>query len=205
MAFDLSKYETVSQKIQRWHEKYPNGRLITHVDYKDFDKGMILICAMAYRDSSDQEPAGVDWAYGNVAFYPAPMKRFFVEDTSTSALGRVVSLVLGLPDRSSREDMMRVEQSTPKPDPWDESIPATKHIDGFTSLGEATDIVKEKLGGEIQPEAPTCKHGHRLWRESKPEAPKEWAGYFCPDKVKANQCDPIWMIRSASTGEWRLP
>jgi hypothetical protein len=36
-----------------------------------------------------------------------------------------------------------------------------------------------------------CKHGALVWRESKPGAPKEWKGWFCPSpKGTPDQCEP---------------
>jgi len=37
----------------------------------------------------------------------------------------------------------------------------------------------------------TCKHGAMTFRQSKPGAPKEWKGYFCPTpQGTADQCEP---------------
>lgn len=51
--------------------------------------------------------------------------------------------------------------------------------------------------GSFTPPAPVaipeghCKHGALVWRESKPGAPKEWKGWFCPSpKGTADQCEP---------------
>lgn len=51
--------------------------------------------------------------------------------------------------------------------------------------------------GSFTPPAPAviadghCKHGALVWRESKPGAPKEWKGWFCPSpKGTPDQCEP---------------
>ena len=37
----------------------------------------------------------------------------------------------------------------------------------------------------------SCKHGALVWRESKPGAPKQWKGFFCPSpKGTPDQCEP---------------
>jgi len=37
----------------------------------------------------------------------------------------------------------------------------------------------------------TCKHGAMTFRQSKPGAPKEWKGYFCPTpQGTTDQCEP---------------
>jgi len=39
----------------------------------------------------------------------------------------------------------------------------------------------------------SCKHGARVYRESKPGAPKAWKGYFCPSpKGTPDQCEPVF-------------
>ena len=40
----------------------------------------------------------------------------------------------------------------------------------------------------------TCKHGAMTFRQSKPGAPKEWKGYFCPTpQGTADQCEPKFL------------
>ena len=72
---------------------------------------------------------------------------------------------------------------------------------GIPSLGSSMDEIAKQLGGELVKEAPKCDHGHRIWRESKPGAPKVWAGYFCSEREKANQCQPFWYVVGTS-GKW---
>lgn len=50
-----------------------------------------------------------------------------------------------------------------------------------------------------QPQAPagvetkTCQHGTKVYRTSPPNAPKKWAGWFCPSpKGTPGQCPPEW-------------
>jgi hypothetical protein len=203
MAFDLKNYEDVQSRVKRWQEAYPMGRITTTIVEFNAEKGYVLVKAECYRDDVIELPAGVDYAFGNVAFYPTHMKRFFIEDTATSAVGRAISLVLPTEFKPTQQDMAKVERTAPKPvdttDYW-----AVEASDTET-IGTAVEQLQEQLGGEVLSESPLCGHGHMLRRESKADAPKEWAGYFCSEKTKAKQCPPIWMIRSATTGAWRLP
>lgn len=203
MAFDLKNYEDVQSRVKRWQEAYPMGRITTTIMEFNAEKGYVLVKAECYRDDVTELPAGVDYAFGNVAFYPTHMKRFFIEDTATSAVGRAISLVLPTEFKPTQQDMMKAAPAQPKPvdttDYW-----AVEASDTET-IGTAVEQLQEQLGGEVLSQSPLCAHGHMLRRESKADAPKEWAGYFCSEKTKAKQCDPIWMIRSATTGHWRLP
>lgn len=203
MAFDLKNYEDVQSRVKRWQEAYPMGRITTTIIEFSAEKGHVLVKAEVFRDDVTELPAGVDYAFGNVAFYPTHMKRFFIEDTATSAVGRAISLVLPTEFKPTQQDMMKVERPAPKPvdstDYW-----AVESAEAQT-LGTAVEQLQEQMGGEVLSESPLCAHGHMIRRDSKPDAAKEWAGYFCSEKAKANQCPPIWMIRSATTGQWRLP
>jgi hypothetical protein len=146
------------------------------------------------------------------------MKKWFVEDTVTSAIGRCVGLVLGSDKRPTVQNMQQVERIDSKIvqdsavayDYWN-----TKHGDvpsfktreeaeeaGIPTLGVAIDTIKETLGGVQVAAAPMCAHGHMIWRESKKDAPKSWGGYFCVEKVKAKQCSPVWNVLG-SDGQWR--
>lgn len=206
MAFDLKNYEDVQSRVKRWQDAFPLGRITTSIIEFNAEKGYILVKAECYRDDITELPAGVDYAYGNVAFYPTHMKRFFCEDTITSSIGRCISLVLPTELKSTAQDMSRVEQPKPQaestPDYWATGF--TAQDAEMETAGTAIQQITEQLGAQLIDESPICAHGHMLRRESKPDAPKEWAGYFCSEKTKAKQCTPQWMIRSASTGEWRL-
>jgi hypothetical protein len=208
MAFDLKNYEDVQSRVKRWQEAYPMGRIVTEIVEFSAEKGHVLVKASCYRDDVTELPAGVDYAFGNVAFYPTHMKRFFIEDTSTSAIGRCISLVLpGEYPKPTQQDMMKVEK--PK---YETASSVVDNTDYWTvtaaeseTLGTAVEQLQQQMGGEVLSESPLCAHGHMIRRDSKADAAKEWAGYFCSEKAKANQCPPIWMIRSATTGQWRLP
>ena len=203
MAFDLKNYEDVQSRVKRWQEAYPMGRIVTEIVEFSAEKGHVLVKASCYRDDVTELAAGVDYAFGNVAFYPTHMKRFFIEDTTTSAIGRCISLVLPTELKPTQQDMAKAERPAPQvvetTDYW-----AVK-VDGDEPLGSAIEQLVQQIGGEVLSESPICAHGHMIKRESKPDAGKEWCGYFCTEKTKAKQCPPIWMIRSASTGQWRLP
>ncbi len=79
MAFDLKNYEDVQSRVKRWQEAYPMGRIVTEIVEFSAEKGYVLIKASCYRDDETTLPAGVDYAFGNVAFYPTHMKRFLLK------------------------------------------------------------------------------------------------------------------------------
>jgi hypothetical protein len=143
------------------------------------------------------------------------MKRWFCEDTVTSAIMRVQQLVMGGAERSTKEIMEQVERTPAKiankdtTDYWTTKfgdVPSYKSAAeaeqaGIPSFGSSVDSIAQQLGGELVAEAPQCSHGHMIWKQSHEGAPKAWGGYFCTERTKATQCTPRWYVMR-STGKW---
>ena len=196
----LDNYETVNQKVQRLHSTYPTNRVETSIIDWNPEKGFILIECRIYRRYEDEKPAAIDYAHGMVGAYNPQMKRWYVEDTVSSAIGRCASVVLGVEEKPSRENMEQVEtmpKSFVEEDPWSKPI----WEEGFTTAKTAVEEIQSQLGGEIQAESPICAHGHMIFKEGEKNG-KQWAGYMCTEKTKANQCSPIWLVLG-SDGKWK--
>jgi hypothetical protein len=194
----LDNYEGNKERTDRWIKTYPEGRLEATIVNFDPEKGSILVRAAAWRNQTEIEPAGIDFAFGYQAAYNANMKRWFVEDTVTSALMRVMALVMGGTEKATKETMEKVNAADVY-DPW-----ATKFGDvpSYKTADEAEMSGTPSFGSsEETPAAPECRHGSMRWNQSKPEAPKVWAGYFCTHKDKEGQCTPRWYVLR-STGKW---
>jgi hypothetical protein len=69
----------------------------------------VLVQAKAWRNQEETEPAGIDYAFGYREAYNPNMKRWFVEDTVTSALMRVMALVMGGTEKATKETMEQVK------------------------------------------------------------------------------------------------
>ena len=201
MAGFLDNYETVNQKVIRLHATYPTNRIETAIIDWNPEKGYILIECRIFRHYEDEKPAAIDYAHGMVGAYNVQMKRWYIEDTVSSAIGRCASVVLGTETKPSLESMQQVE-TMPKAfvedDPWAKPI----WEEGFTTAKSAVEQIKDQLGGRMESESPICKHGHMIRRDSKPDAAKAWAGYFCTEKTKASQCTPLWLVLG-SDGVWK--
>ena len=194
----LDNYEGNKERTDRWIKTYPEGRLEATIINFDADKGSILVRAAAWRNQTEIEPAGIDFAFGYQAAYNANMKRWFVEDTVTSALMRVMALVMGGTEKATKETMEKVNAADVY-DPW-----ATKFGDvpSYKTAEEAEMSGTPSFGSSQEtPAAPECHHGPMRWNQSKPDAPKSWGGYFCSEKIKEKQCTPRWYVLR-STGTW---
>ena len=200
MAGFLDNYETVNQKVIRLHATYPTNRIETAIIDWNPEKGYILIECKIYRHYEDEKPAAIDYAHGMVGAYNVQMKRWYVEDTVSSAIGRCASVVLGTEEKASKENMQQVE-TMPKAfvedDPWAKPI----WEDGFTTAKTAVEQIKDQLGGQLESESPICPHGHMILKEGEKNG-KPYRGHVCPEKVKANQCPAIWYVLG-SDGKWK--
>ena len=212
----LDNYEASRERLERWLKTYPTGRIETRIVEFSAEKGYVLVEAKAFRNDTDLNPAGIDYAYGYQGAYQPNMRRWFVEDSTTSAILRVMQLVMGGAERTVRETMEQIEKLPAKvantePDYWN-----TKHGDvpsfktreeaeeaGIPTLGVAIDTIKETLGGVQVAAAPLCAHGHMIWKEgTSAKTGKGWGGYMCVERVKAKQCAPAWYMLG-SDGQWR--
>jgi hypothetical protein len=211
----LDNYEASRERLERWLATYPTGRIETRIVEFSAEKGFVLVEAKAFRKQADEQPAGIDFAYGYQGAYQPNMKRWFVEDTVTSAIMRVQQLVMGGAERSTKEIMEQVEKTTAKvantdsTDYWTTKfgdVPSYKTAaeaeqSGIPSLGSSMDEIAKQLGGELVSEAPQCSHGHRIWKQAAEGSPKNWGGYFCTERTKATQCTPAWYVLTSS-GKW---
>lgn len=108
MAFDLSSYEPVSERITKFWAKYPQGRL--HTEIVLINETEVVVKAQAFTDRDDARPAAVDFAQ-ETRNSSHINKNNFLENASTSAIGRVLNTV-GISSkggkRPSREEMIKV-------------------------------------------------------------------------------------------------
>jgi hypothetical protein len=136
MAFDLSLYETVAQRLVRWWETFPNGRIITSIHH--YDGSTIIMRAECYNNDDKLISTG----YAEEQFGSSPVnKTSMIENCETSSIGRAISNScighLGGNDsgqRASMEEMAKVNRvsSAPKPDSHGSATP--KQIGFLKSL-----------------------------------------------------------------------
>ena len=186
MAF-MDNYEGNKERTDRWIATYPEGRLETLIVEFNAEKGYVLVQAKAFRNQLETEPAGVDYAHGFLAAYPDKMKRWMIEDTCTSALMRVMALVMGGTEKATQEVMAQVNGKSPKAVDYDYWATKFGDVPSYQTRDEAEQMQEPEVG-------PICSHGSMRWNQSKPDAPKVWAGYFCSEKIKEKQCKPTWYV-----------
>jgi hypothetical protein len=226
--FDLNNYETVSDRVARFQKLHLSGRITTEVVKLDNERGEVLAKACVYREHEDIEPAGVDYAFGIASTYPTTMRKFYVEDTVTSAVGRALSLVLDTDKKPTREDMQKVqahsevkakveEVKAKMADTSKEYVPVPVESDPWTiqvaapvqTVDAAVEMVKATLGGTTEKDLPRCPHGEMLWKTGTSKAGKPWGMMKCSAAITRDMpggqvpCDPIWYEIDKVTGGWK--
>ena len=205
MAAFLDGYEDVAARIQRLHTTHPTNRVETRIVEFSAQHGYILVECKIFKEYEDEKPSAVDYAFGKVESYSPHMKKWFVEDTVTSAIGRCAGLLLGSDKRPTLQNMQQVETmpsayvNKVKEDPWNK--PFLTAEEGFTTASQAVEEIQSQLGGEIMAESPICKHGHMILKEGTKANGDNYKGYVCPERVKANQCKAQW-LEVKQDGKW---
>jgi hypothetical protein len=107
--FNLENYEPVEERIRRFWEQYPEGRIITDVVQLTETGGVFK--ASIFTDREDERPVTVD--YAEEVKGSSPVNRTsWVENGLTSAIGRALADLGFSPkgSRPSREEMQKVQR-----------------------------------------------------------------------------------------------
>ena len=207
--FNLDDYEDVAARVLRFQKAYPEGRIVTDVIQFNPEKGIVLISAQIYRNSTDTLPAAVDYAFGDASTFNSGMRKWYVEDTSSSAIGRSLSLVLETAKKPTKQNMQRVNESKAvKPiekdywtTPFGEQDESIKQVPAPVTIDQAVNTVAEILGTEKV--VPSCKHGDREFKDGVKNG-RAWGGYFCTHMGVGGsepKCPTLW-YQLSSQGTW---
>jgi hypothetical protein len=155
--FNLNEYQTVQERVDLFWSRYPNGRLYTEL--VSFTPDQVVFKAECYANKDDVYPLAVDYAEERLGSSPVN-KTSFVENCSTSALGRCISL-LGNEfspkgKRPSASEMSKVQRlSTPEvARNWNSALDNINDIEGLRSLyneakqGKAPTAILEAIKGK---------------------------------------------------------
>jgi len=178
MSNFLEGYEDVNARITRARAEYPGLRLVAYIEDISLKDGYILVRAEAYKNYDDEKPSAVDYAL-EVRSDRGVNANFWVENCVTSAYGRVIGLLTpGGIGRPTRQDMDKAQSLTGPTKPTKTTVTAL-------------------------PNEPSCKHGFRMLLEGIGKTGAPYKGWMCREKVKANQCQPIWMRKYDA--QWLMP
>ncbi len=193
MAFDLSNYETVDERLHKWWKEFPDGRLETEV-VEASNTRFIVICRL-FRTEVDQKPYATGIASETVSDRGVNAN-FALPNCETSAIGRAISNA-GLSakgKRPSREEMASVNKV--------QAIAQTFSVDRTEPLPISNDEWV-KAATKTAPKAPPecCAKGMTLRTGLTKTTNKPYYGYVCLDNIKEHA---VWAKQDA-TGSWFFP
>lgn len=154
--FNLAEYQTVQERVDLFWGAYPDGRF--HVELVSMTPEQVVFKAEVYLHKDDLYPATVDYAEERLGSSPVN-KTSFVENCSTSALGRSISLLGGVfspkGKRPSASEMSKVQRlSEPVARNWQAALANINDIEGLRSLyneakqGKAPNAILEAIKGK---------------------------------------------------------
>jgi len=188
----LEGYETVAERIEKFWNKYPNGRIASNLIFHDGTR--YVVQTDLYRDINDPLPFSTSFSEE----IRSSVNRFPLENCDTSAIGRSlhtggISKFSDGIQRPSLEEMKRVERPITPPMTASVEMTVTESRDPW-SFGSAMENVGNAIViGETPPAAPQCVHGHRIWKDAISKTTGlPYTGWLCSEKSRDRQCPPIW-------------
>lgn len=225
MAFNLEDYETVEERLAKFWNDNPDGRIETErVVALNAPSDEYVFVARLYRTEADKHPVSTGWASETKT--SSGFNKFACELSESSALGRALAnwTYAKKGARPSQIEMERVAKGNNEPvkpiygkpgsksaametalrtsiknDPWE----APKLEDPAPVAWSVQDVAKE-LNAEVVAEVFDCKHGQMLKKEGTSKTGRPFMGYVCTERNKENQCEPKW-AKITANGKWYFP
>lgn len=202
MAYDISDYVAVNDRVLEFWKRYPNGAIATgKPEPVPGRPDLLMVQAIVYRDPEDRVPVtawATEYAEGKTSF----TRGREVENASTSAVGRAlgyygIGIKKGMaslnevveqearenaPEKPKTAPVRRSEApQAPEVDPWAVEAPAAP----FDPAEFGLTLVEDN------PDAPMCEHGARTWKTGTSKAGKPWSAWMCT-APKSEACEPLW-------------
>jgi len=190
MAFDLSNYETVDERLHKWWKEFPDGRLETEV-VEASNTRFIVICRL-FRTEVDQKPYATGIASETVSDRGVNAN-FALPNCETSAIGRAISNA-GLSakgKRPSREEMASVNKL--------QAVSESFSVDRTEPMPISNEEwIKAAKTKPPKPPLVCCDKGHTLRTGLSKTTNKPYYGYVCLDNIKEHA---VWAKQDAQ-GSW---
>ena len=202
--FNLADYEPVEVRLEKFIKDYPTFRIATELELVEKDR--YIVKAYLYKVDSDV----IAWSTGyaeETVISRGVNQTSALENCETSAIGRALANAGYAPKgkRPSREEMTKVVATkVAKPpvqdvkaddqDYWTTPVNEYKGVvDAPVTLEKAMENVAAIMGTGEAVEAPSCEHGHMIWREGQKNG-KAWGGYFCgyATRIGEAKCPTKW-------------
>ena len=215
--FNLENYETVDERLEKFWEKYPDGRIATEL--VTAQEGRYIVQAFIYKTYADPVAFATGLAEETISTRGVNATSA-CENAESSAIGRALHTggiskhSEGKP-RPSREEMVKVAR-TKLSEPKQDYIPVMKEDDPWTiktvpmpiTSEQAVQTVKEIIGGTTDKDVPRCEHGQMVWATGTSKAGKPWGHFKCIGAasgamLRCQKGDDILWYEIAPNGSWR--
>jgi hypothetical protein len=211
--FNLADYETVEVRLEKFIKDYPDFRISTELEVCEKDR--YIVKAYLFKTAQCSSAFSTGLAEEKVTDRGVNQTSA-LENCETSAIGRALANAgyAAKGKRPSREEMTKVvatKVAKPavqdvKPDDQDYwTTPVNEYrgvVDAPVTLEKAMENVAAIMGTGEAVEAPSCEHGHMLWKEGEKNG-KAWGGYMCNSAVSsAHRCPAKWYVLG-SDGKWQ--
>ena len=202
--FNLADYETVEVRLEKFIKDYPDFRIATELEVCEKDR--YIVKAYLFKDAQQSLALSTGLAEEKVTDRGVNQTSA-LENCETSAIGRALANAgyAAKGKRPSREEMTKVVATkVVKPairdvkaddqDYWTTPVNEYKGVvDAPVTLEKAMENVAAIMGTGEAVEAPSCEHGHMIWREGQKNG-KAWGGYFCgyATRIGEAKCPTKW-------------
>ena len=202
MAFDLSQYETVEERLEKWWKENEDGSIQTElVNRPNANPDEFVFVARLYRTTADAVPVATGWA--SEIRTGSSFNKFACELAESSAIGRALANYIYSKKgaRPSRTEMERVSNYSPPgtraravENVLRASFAEDKKEPTVWSEGDAVEAIP------LPPKQQECKHGPMILKEGTAKTGRPFFGYVC-SAPKDQQCDARWHKLTAA-GSW---
>lgn len=225
MAFNLEDYETVEERLAKFWNDNPDGRIETErVVSHNAPADEYVFVARLYRTEADKHPVSTGWASETKT--SSGFNKFACELSESSSLGRALAnwTYAKKGARPSQVEMERVAKGNNEPVKPMYGKPGSKSAamemalrtsiknEPFTAptledpapIAWSVEDVAKELNAEVVGEVFDCKHGQMLKKEGTSKTGRPFMGYVCTERNKADQCEPKW-AKITANGKWYFP
>jgi hypothetical protein len=192
MAFDLSNYETVDERLHKWWKDYPDGRIETEL--LEASANRFIVIARVFKTEADLKACATGIAMETISDRGVNAN-FALPNAETSAIGRALANAgfSAKGKRPSREEMASVNAKS-------EVFSVENKLEDPVQWGE-TDWTTAVPEAPNPPPECGCAKGMALKKGLSKTTKKPYYGYTCLDNIKEHN---IW-AKQTSTGAWYFP
>jgi len=214
MAFDLSNYETVDERLHKWWKEYADGRIETELFEASATR--FIVIARIYKTQTENKPCATGLAM-EIISDRGVNANFALPNAETSAIGRALANAgfSAKGKRPSREEMAAVNEkekivygrSNNRSAVVESALRSQFAQDREQaqdptlvswSIGDVVDVVSSQA-----PKPKECDYGgEMILKEGVAKSGKPYYGYVCNcGKPKDKQCPAQW-AKVTAAGNW---